>query len=337
MKPFRVNLDYEFALFDQNYRINNPQYENMIKMFEYVFFWINQSTEASLSNVAEYSSKYIDYLKTTGVSSTALRQTKDFTNWWGLLNDFELEKKLNSKITSALIGKEHQWGLFNGEIVSSMENVKGHIDIFEIEDWIIKDPYAFSGKGFYRFQKSRLNALELNIFNDKKDFILEPYHKRVLDIGKTYLLEQGRVIESFCVGSVIKNNAYRGGWSTRDQSLFDKCVKDIYLLDLEEYHHATDLILQEYLKMGAKDNVQIDSFFYWDNGQIKLYPLVEVNYRKTMGLMVNTGKRFVSTDLWAWHIGDDVSGLVTSPDNAKFKSQYIEFDNVSILKKYLAI
>ena len=40
--------------------------------------------------------------------------------------------------------------------------------------------------------------------------------------------------------------------------------------------------------MGAINNIQIDSFIYIEDGAMKLYPLVEVNYRKTMGLVIQS-------------------------------------------------
>ena len=40
--------------------------------------------------------------------------------------------------------------------------------------------------------------------------------------------------------------------------------------------------------MGAINNIQIDSFVYVEDDVLKLYPLVEVNYRKTMGLVIQS-------------------------------------------------
>ncbi|MBY0415743.1 MAG: hypothetical protein K2Q18_16335, partial [Bdellovibrionales bacterium] len=55
-----------------------------------------------------------------------------------------------------------------------------------------------------------------------------------------------------------------------------------------ELEETTQKIARAYLDLGAISNIQIDSFVYRENGEMRLYSLVEVNYRKTMGLVIQS-------------------------------------------------
>jgi hypothetical protein len=67
---------------------------------------------------------------------------------------------------------------------------------------------------------------------------------------------------------------------------FKKYILEKYHYSLDELEKITHEIADYYLKLGAKSNIQIDSFIYEKEGKLFLYPLVEVNYRKTMGLVI---------------------------------------------------
>jgi hypothetical protein len=95
-------------------------------------------------------------------------------------------------------------------------------------------------------------------------------------------------------------------------SRFREYIESKYEYSLCELEHITRQIADEYLALGAVSNIQIDSFVYVDTSvssahmsaservdgdservdggglKLKLYPLVEVNCRRTMGLVVQS-------------------------------------------------
>lgn len=81
---------------------------------------------------------------------------------------------------------------------------------------------------------------------------------------------------------------FKGGAGADTVDKFKKYIQDKYQYDLSDLEVITKKIADEYLQMGAISNIQIDSFVYLEDNQMKLYPLVEVNYRKTMGLVIQT-------------------------------------------------
>ena len=81
-------------------------------------------------------------------------------------------------------------------------------------------------------------------------------------------------------------------------------------------------------------NIQIDSFIYRENGELKLYPLVEVNYRKTMGLVIQSLAEKNPEARWIeWKIESnknlkihpiEVDWIKLSPDGNLFQS-YLKY------------
>ena len=82
-------------------------------------------------------------------------------------------------------------------------------------------------------------------------------------------------------------------------------------------------------------NIQIDSFIYREEGELKLYPLVEVNYRKTMGLVIQSlADKFSEARVVEWIIKTkkeirededfykDEHLVRISPDDSHFQSYY---------------
>ena len=65
--------------------------------------------------------------------------------------------------------------------------------------------------------------------------------------------------------------------------------------------------------IAERSNIQIDSFLYRDNGELKLYALVEVNYRKTMGLVIQSlAEKYPAAEFVEWKI-ESVKNLKKNP------------------------
>lgn len=304
MKTYKVDLDYEASLFDPNYLEDSPANLKIIREFEYVFFLIEKE-KSILKNLKEYELTYLNSLRDQGfVIPDFNPKAIYYENWWGFHHNRSIEQKLNSKLTSALIAQKNNWGFKEGEIVETLEELKDHLSKFpKQENWIIKRPYSFSGIGHYQFNSQDLKENALTKILTEK-VLLEPVYDRVFDIGTTFVIKDGKILESFMVENFnSKSGGFKGGAGSSDVDKFKKYIQHKFSFSLDELEAITKKIAFIYLEMGAVSNIQIDSFVYRDHEGLKLYPLVEVNYRKTMGLVIQSlAKKHPEADWVEWRI-----------------------------------
>lgn len=289
MKTYKVDLDYESFLFDPNYTEDSVANLKIIREFEYIFFLVNQEN-CILKNARDYEKNYLNKLKGLDFVIPQLDpRAKNALSWWGNRHSYPIEQNLNSKVTSALLGRKNSWGFYCGALVKSSDEVEEHIKQFpQYKNWIIKRPHSFSGIGHYQFNSENINKFIMNKII-LGEVLLEPLYKRVFDIGTTFVVEDGIINRQFMVENINSaNGGFKGGVGASTLDKFKKYIQEKYSYSLDDLEEITKKIAQEYLAMGAINNIQIDSFIYEEDGVLKLYPLVEVNYRKTMGLVIQT-------------------------------------------------
>lgn len=289
MKTYKVDLDYESFLFDPAYREDSLQYQKIIREFEYIFFLINKDP-CILKNYRDYDKNYLTKLQNMGFFIPTLDpKATGAKAWWGCHHNYSLEQTLNSKITSAKLASVHGWGFFQGAIVSSVDEIESHLAQFpQYKNWIIKRPHGFSGIGHYQFESHNMNAFIMSKIL-VGEVLLEPLYKRVFDIGTTFEIVDGIIQRQFMVENFNSSlGGFRGGVGAKSVDKFKKYIFERYSYSLDELEKITREIAKAYLDMGAIGNVQIDSFIYEEEGVLKLYPLVEVNYRKSMGLVIQS-------------------------------------------------
>jgi hypothetical protein len=289
MKTYKVDLDYESFLFDPNYTEDSVPNLKIIREFEYIFFLVNQEN-GILKNARDYEKNYLNKLKGLDFVIPQLDpRAKNAESWWGNRHSYSIEQNLNSKITSAELGRKNNWGFYKGALAKSSEEVEAHIKQFpEYKNWIIKRPHSFSGIGHYQFNSENINKFIMNKII-LGEVLVEPLYKRVFDIGTTFVVKDGIIDRQFMVENINSaNGGFKGGVGASTLDKFKKYILEKYSYSLDELEQITKEIAQNYLDMGAINNIQIDSFIYEEDGALKLYPLVEVNYRKTMGLVIQT-------------------------------------------------
>lgn len=330
MKTYKVDLDYEASLFDPHYSADSKASKKIIREFEYVFFLIEKEN-CALKNVKDYEKNYLDHLRSLGFKLPSFcPNANEYENWWGHHHNRSREKLLNSKLTSARLAQKKHWGFHQGAIVENMADVKNHLARFgEVEKWMIKRPHSFSGIGHYYF---RVSSLDETVFSKilTEPCLLEPVFDRVFDIGTTFLISDSKIQKHFMVENFnSESGRFSGGAGSSDVDKFKKYIWDKYQFDLRELEKISTEIAREYLQMGAVSNVQIDSFVYKEKGELHLYPLVEVNYRKTMGLVIQAlADKFPEASHVEWKIEvakasqliHDVSWTKLSPEGNHFHS-----------------
>lgn len=292
----RVDIDYESYLFDPSYTEKEEKYLKLIKEYEYIYFLINTENNSILKNHKIYHQDYLDYLKDLQFKIPILQPDALVSyGWWGNHHNKQLEQMLNSKITSASLAMANNWGFEKGAIVETLMELKNHVELFPtIELWIIKNPTGFSGTGNKQFRSSQLNIkYYIDILHGILSIgkaLIEPYHDRIFDIGTTYEIKNGIITNYFMIENFIsKSDGFIGGCGCSTINKFKDYIKQKYNYNLDDLLNITKHIVNYYISLGARDNIQIDSFIYKSdtNNDLLLYPLVEVNYRKTMGLVIN--------------------------------------------------
>ena len=247
---YRANFDYELELAD----VVAPKLRSQLnERFEWITFWANPSE--SFSHTQSYPSEYLIHInnyKKLPTFSTGLKATH---NWWGKLENFELEKKLNSKLYAATLARD----LF----AFPFENYDGLSEISP--GMVAKLNYSVSGRGLIQ-QRSNKQAQHC-IFQ-------EPLYDRVCDIGSRYERYDGswRLLHrSF--NHIDRNFNFRGAQLSRQSNTS---------YDLSA-HDDKQLRLLDYLSSQFEFNsIQFDSFLFRNGDQIESKPLCEINYRRTM-------------------------------------------------------
>ncbi|MBC7428403.1 MAG: hypothetical protein H7336_07310 [Bacteriovorax sp.] len=304
MNIYKVDLDYESYLFDSNYIENSPSSLKVIRDFEYIFFLVNKEA-CVLKNARNYDKNYLTKLKNLGFIIPHLSPDADkAVSWWGNRHDYSLEKILNSKITSANLAQKNNWGFYQGAIVKNLQEIEEHLKIHQdYKNWIIKRPHGFSGIGHYQFNSDNFNKfiLEKILIGE---VLLEPFHNRVFDIGTTFEIEAGLIKRQFIVENINSvQGGFKGGVGASSVDKFKKYIQEKYKYSLDEYEKTAREIARAYLDLGATNNIQIDSFIYLEKNELKIYPLVEVNYRKSMGLVIQTlADKYPECERISWFI-----------------------------------
>jgi len=118
-------------------------------------------------------------------------------------------------------------------------------------------------------------------WNGHLPLIGEPWLKRVFDFStQWYLSPDGK---SQLLGSTVfqtrKNGGYLGTFAGTTEILFDP-----YLSHLYEHIEIAKKVLQDLFSQGYFGHIGIDALLYYcsTENKIKLYPVVEINGRKTL-------------------------------------------------------
>ncbi len=100
--PLRMNADYESMLY---YGRGAPQILNH-SLETFILFLEHRP----LVSTKKYPQAYLDYVESITHHKPEIISKSEFSqNWWGDYQNLDLERKLNSKITSARLIQEKKW------------------------------------------------------------------------------------------------------------------------------------------------------------------------------------------------------------------------------------
>ena len=110
---YKMDIDYEAKLFQPDYEEKGTA--KTVKEWEYVYFLLQQNPFSVLKNIKEYDAAYLDGLRSLGFSVGDIDPSaSNFKYFWGHHHDLEIERRLNSKLTSAEIALKNNWGFVKG-------------------------------------------------------------------------------------------------------------------------------------------------------------------------------------------------------------------------------
>ncbi|WP_372654017.1 hypothetical protein [Halobacteriovorax sp.] len=255
---YHVNLNYELFLSGSNKQIKGASW------FDHIFFFINNNPNAILRSDYEFSQDYLTHINSLGVSSIKITRSGRSLPWWGACTDLQKEKFFNSKITMTELGLKEGWipVASTASIDSAMKNL--NYPIISREEW------GVSGRGI------KILKSEEDFKLVRKESVYSEFVNKYKDYGVTFDLENDThfIIENY----IDDLGQFKGG---EVKSISESFGEDNFLKILKIKNRLEEL--------GAVNTIQIDTFLY-EGG---FHPFVEVNYRKTMGLMIQSlSKRF---------------------------------------------
>lgn len=193
---------------------------------------------------------------------------------------FEVVKKVNSKAFTF----EHCPQLDSSKLVRNEEELEEVLKKRESKI-VLKSCFGVAGRGHFfieeDFDPIALKRFAEMQFSQDLPLIVEPWLLRVLDFSTQWKIGKDKNI---CyLGATRMGNSSRGTYlgtiTGPEQELFASFHSYI------EVHktHALSL-LEKIAGMGYYGYVGLDAFLYQEKGEIKLYPIVEMNARRTLGL-----------------------------------------------------
>ncbi len=251
VNPHRVNIDYEFELFDSAYNPLNRKNKKVCEEFEFIYFF-TEKNELNLSTGREYDSEYLSYLETILEKKIAIYPFDlSASPWWGSFEDIDTKRITNSKEFSFTIAK-------NLNLLTEMSffiNSSGELpELNPNQKYLVKSPYLMSGRGQSLYDVDNI---------PETPFLLEPYHNVIEDFGIRVCFEKGVL---YCVElKNLNGKQFSGGKIINLPEIFDSNI--------------LIAIAKEYQLKGVKKSIQIDCYTYENN----IRYLVEANDRKTMG------------------------------------------------------
>jgi hypothetical protein len=259
---FKINFDYESVLYEDktDLKINET--------FEHLFFFCSDRDDV-LFTKKEYSADYLEYVKSATGFINKMSSSGQSQNWWGDLLDLDIERKVNSKLTSLEVSNLLSSNFSSSFEVSSIDKIELYLK--ELGEILIRSPFERSGRrniileNLDNFEKYKSKIEELLKISS---VIVDKYHhSRDYDLGSTYFENNGSFDISFQIKNLNDGNGvFRGGLLLKKNILSSRL----------------DDIAKEFYNRGARGQLQIDSFRF--KGEWNW--LCEVNYRKTMGHVI---------------------------------------------------
>lgn len=272
VKALRANFDYESALFGKN----SAHSSSIVKELEYLMFYDVRFHKFYSSQT--YSNDFLESVKKYRKKGFTLTSNNSGSaNWWGKLEDFEKERQLNSKLFCKSLCSFH--GLYHPSMICSSEDFPSLIKQHDHFPAYVRTDGSFSGKGLKVFNKEVKDS-DLSFLRglEDKTLLWGPWYNRILD----FCLWQNKKSTKVWINKINRSGSYNGTLYCPDQAHYKPLLGDMPTA-IELALSMTKNLRRDLQKNYAAEDFKIDSFVYSYNNRIALVPVIEINYRKTMG------------------------------------------------------
>ncbi len=191
---------------------------------------------------------------------------------------------------------------------------------------LIKTPWSASGRGLFNIrdnnEKSYENPWVKAKLKEQKSLFVEPLLNKIQDLS-FHFYKNGKSIEFIGVNF----------FKTESDGKFKGCYVNFYnhpdfnakIIKREAIDEAEKSLLSSLKCLKNIENydgyIGIDALFFYDkNGEVKLHPAIEINLRKTMGLInLQIEKRISSNSFGFWEIIPMEEFPINAPVENKLK------------------
>lgn len=314
------NADFESSLFNNKKFLSNKfNWE-----FEYLLFYLLE--HPNVYTLKKYSKSYLHEVEAlTGNEVNLSQKFENAVPWLSNSDHKKMKQSLQDKVSLyRLLGQE---GALPSEsrIISNADELK--------ENFLYKSGRSSSGMGHFVYP---LHREKIKKMIDHESYLIEePIRNRVLDFST--LIQNDEILLQY-QNYVDRNFQYKGTLIGLKPSLTDKHEK----------------ILLKYISLIRKASghyngiYSIDSYLYIKNGEVKIFPICEVNMRATMGYIAYQLKRKFapSYKLAKFTIKKQNKSLsrrggnyiMLSPSDTKFSTYLIfsnELEGIDLIEKSL--
>lgn len=143
--------------------------------------------------------------------------------------------------------------------------------------YVLKLPDGQSGMGHIFFDAQDSDLIKKISGLDIKNSRLEKWMPRLVDFSSQWLLDQSVELLGIC--EIINNNygCYQGSIYPFSRPEYQPFIQE-HIVFMKPY-------LEKFFKQGLRGHIGVDAFIYKDQEIAKLCPMIEINPRKTMGLV----------------------------------------------------
>lgn len=263
---YRVNIDFEFQLYQDRYDPFNQQYRKFCREFEFIFFFMEQDNRL-LSSDRMYDEAYLKEVENLTGDFEICPFDLEANAWWGNLDNIPLEKKLNSKLTSFQIAKELEL-LPESSFMIKDDDSFSEIDSTLTGPCLVKNPFEMSGRGQKRSDYQAILDGSKKVVKFPNPYIIEPLHNISQDVGVRVDLDKDLIFYIEIMNS--PGGQFIGGKKIEKPDWIDEST--------------IRKVAMKYQSLGATKGIQMDCYRH-DAG---LRYLVEANHRKTMGDFIHS-------------------------------------------------
>lgn len=257
----KVNIHFESEISKQ--KINNKV------QFDFIYFLLNND-DVPLNTKIDFESEYITFLESLGFHPHFIKSNEPAENWWVPDPTSEITKKYNSKVFIHQFLKENEITVPNGVVVHHVNELEEYRDKYDL----IRQEYSVSGRGTFLIQDAPKNL--------RYPLILAKKRERILDFG---LFGNSNKFDWYLT-LVDDRFCFRGFLISNDELKHNLEIS--MLLDLAKQKFTS--LFHRIQEDDLIESIQVDSFLYTDNGKLELEFCHEVNFRKSMSLLINAVK-----------------------------------------------